>query len=344
MSRRASPTLIGAFVLGALALFVLALIFFGGGALFRERVGLLTYFPGSVQGLSVGAEVQFQGVTVGQVTAIELDFSPSDGAVRIPVRYEVWPERVRISHGTEPRSARVVLRELVARRGLHARLESLSFVTGQYVVALNLDPALVGDVPAVVADEDGGDVVVPALPAIRDQLGEMLGNLRLDELVDEASAALRGLGTLLGSDEAGALMGNLDATLTGIRALAETLERRLPPLVGRLDQTLVAYERLARRIDGEVVPVATRIGETSAALTRLAERLEAEVGPLSGAARSTLGQASQTLRHLDGLVEDGRGTRVRLDRALVELTRSARALRELADYLERHPEALLRGK
>ncbi|NKN34488.1 MlaD family protein [Marichromatium bheemlicum] len=344
MSRRASPTLIGAFVLGALALFVLALILFGGGALFRDRVALLTYFPGSVQGLSAGAEVQFQGVTVGQVTAVELDFSPTDDAVRIPVHYEVWPERVRISQGTEPRDARAVLRDLVARRGLYARLESLSFVTGQYVIALNLDPTLNAVADPDVAPEDEDVVVVPALPAVRDQLGEMLGNLRLDALVDEATGALRGLGTLLDSEEAGALVSNLDATLTEIRTLAQTLERQVDPLVGRLDRTLGVYERLARRVDAEVVPVALRLGETSTALTQLATTLEAQVDPVAGAAITTLAQAGRTLRDFDGLIADGRATRHQLDRALAELTRSARALRGLADYLQRHPEALLRGK
>jgi paraquat-inducible protein B len=34
----------------------------------------------------------------------------------------------------------------------------------------------------------------------------------------------------------------------------------------------------------------------------------------------------------------------RLDATLEEVSRAARGLRGLADYLERHPEALIRGK
>jgi paraquat-inducible protein B len=58
----------------------------------------------------------------------------------------------------------------------------------------------------------------------------------------------------------------------------------------------------------------------------------------------TLKQTSETLRGIRQLVEEGSPISVELRRALSEVTGAARSLRVLSDYLERHPEALLRGK
>ena len=53
---------------------------------------MVTYFPGSVQGLAVGAQVQFQGVEIGQVTGIRVNYVPGENGFRIPVAYDIWPE------------------------------------------------------------------------------------------------------------------------------------------------------------------------------------------------------------------------------------------------------------
>jgi len=63
----ARSTAIGAFVLGALALIVAAILFFGGGAFLATPLPAVSFFHGSVAGLQVGAAVTYRGVEVGQV-------------------------------------------------------------------------------------------------------------------------------------------------------------------------------------------------------------------------------------------------------------------------------------
>jgi paraquat-inducible protein B len=64
-------------------------------------------------------------------------------------------------------------------------------------------------------------------------------------------------------------------------------------------------------------------------------------------ARTTLATTDKTAlsaqQMLDSL-QPGAGTRYELDRLLLEFTQAASSVRQLADYLQRHPEALLRGK
>ena len=85
MGRKANPVLIGAFVVGAIALGVVGIVVFGSGRLFADTTPFVMYFTGSVDGLNVGSPVKFKGVEIGAVTSIQLDIGEE---ARIPVWIE----------------------------------------------------------------------------------------------------------------------------------------------------------------------------------------------------------------------------------------------------------------
>jgi paraquat-inducible protein B len=116
-------------------------------------------------------------------------------------------------------------------------------------------------------------------------------------------------------------MAELQATVTNILSKLEKLPldetvADVRQAVQSLDATLKSADKLVQRLNAEVVP------EARAALED---------------ARKTLGAAKQTLSADAPLQQD-------LREALRELARSAQSLRILTDYLDRHPESLLRGK
>ncbi|MFH1028860.1 MAG: MlaD family protein, partial [Pseudomonadota bacterium] len=120
----------------------------------------------------------------------------------------------------------------------------------------------------------------------------------------------------------------LQATLMRIVNKLEKLP--LDELVGdvrqtvqTLDATLKDADKLVRRVDKDILP---EIGMT----------LE-EARKTLDEGRKTLGAAKQTLSADGPLQQDLRVT-------LRELARTAQSLRVLTDYLERHPESLIRGK
>src|SRR5262249_48664945 len=73
---RASPTGVGGFVLGGLAIVVAGILFFGGAAAFAPKTKAVVYFDGSVGGLGPGSPVTFRGVRVGSVSRVALTIDP----------------------------------------------------------------------------------------------------------------------------------------------------------------------------------------------------------------------------------------------------------------------------
>ncbi|MBS3917077.1 MAG: MCE family protein, partial [Sulfuritalea sp.] len=165
MSRRADPALIGAFVLGALALAVVTILLVAGGEWFRERSQHRLYFEGAAHGLQVGAPVVFLGVKVGTVKHIQLGLDESNHKFVVPVTIEIEPHVVRMRNG-EPIDLRN--RETVSglvQRGLRARLRMQSILTGQLYVDLDFHP----DKPAHFV---ATDPAISEIPTIRTAVQE----------------------------------------------------------------------------------------------------------------------------------------------------------------------------
>jgi paraquat-inducible protein B len=92
MSKQSNPTLIGAFVIGAVVLLVVAVLVFGGSELLVEKQRVVAYFPGSVKGLRTGASVTFRGVRVGYVNEIQIQTDVNTLESQIQVKMELLAE------------------------------------------------------------------------------------------------------------------------------------------------------------------------------------------------------------------------------------------------------------
>src|SRR5215831_9717542 len=132
MARKAKPALIGAFVLGAIVLAVVGLIIFGGGKFFTQRQVFVAYFDESVNGLTIGAPVTFNGVKIGSVTDIKVVVDRDEVKGWTPVFFEVEADRFedRAGHRIKFEPGAPILKHLIDR-GMRAQLETQSFVTGQ---------------------------------------------------------------------------------------------------------------------------------------------------------------------------------------------------------------------
>ena len=123
----------------------------------------------------------------------------------------------------------------------------------------------------------------------------------------------------------------------------------LPTVPGGLDDLQASLADILRKIDA--MPLQRLGSDADAALVslrealdtakQLADQIERDVTP---EARTTLVEARRTLSAVNETLASDAPLEQDLRQSLKQLTRAAEALRSLADYLERHPEALLRGK
>ncbi len=139
MGKKANPTVIGGFVVGAVALAVAGVLVFGSGKFWTTTVPWVSYFPGSVKGLQIGAPVTFRGVKIGQVTNIKATFDIREEPFTIltPVYWDLEPDRITTIGISTAEEAKIVaeakrpMASMLIKRGLRAQLQLQSFVTGQ---------------------------------------------------------------------------------------------------------------------------------------------------------------------------------------------------------------------
>lgn len=141
-------------------------------------------FNSSVRGLSIGAPVEFEGVELGQVTAVDLDFDPKELRSDVIVTLALFPYRLgrryraQLGHGSN-KAARALLSQLVMQ-GLRGQLRTASILTGQRYVALDFFP----HAPAVHINTEITPVDLPTVPNTLEELQDQLTDIvnRLDHV------------------------------------------------------------------------------------------------------------------------------------------------------------------
>lgn len=319
MGRKANPIVIGSFVVAAIALAVLGVLIFGSGQLFRHTSKYVCFFPGAVDGLAVGAPVRFKGVDIGSVTEIRLRLAADQGrltaeqvnqGIRIPVTIEIDHEKMA-SSGGQREIDDAAIKELVDL-GLRAQLNAQSLVTGLLFVQLDFHPELTAE---FVLPADASIREIPTIPTTLEQVQsaataiiKKLEELHFDRMVNSVNDLLDGVNGLVRNPQ--------------VKATVEML----PKTVENVNTTLASIRSLAVSFDGRQGPLLDSLRATSES------------------AAAALKQARSTFETVQVFIDPNSTAAVQLSASLEEIASAARAVRLLADYLERNPGALVRGK
>jgi paraquat-inducible protein B len=324
MSKKVSKTAIGAFVLGAIVLLVGAVLVFGAGKLFTKEHVYVTYFEGSVKGLSVGSPVMFRGVKVGSVQDITIVVDPTNSnKLIIPVIFTLDPTKFQGTRAEFQREARRI--EKAVELGLRTQLGMQSFVTGQLMVSLDFFP----DKPARYVGLYKQYPEIPSIPTPLEELQKTVENLPFKEMVESLNNTLASIDRLVNDLEERKTMQSVDGALKDTRALMQNLDRRMGTLAANLEQAARSADAALVETKDTMVTVGGNLNEVLA-----------EVQTTLASAQSALKNSEKTMLAYG---EDS-PMASQMNRTLRDLSAVTRSLRQVSDYLERHPEALLRGK
>ena len=320
MSRR--PTVVGAFILGALGLGIFAILFFGGMRWFTKNSELVVFFRESVAGLDVGAPVTFNGARIGSVKSLTIRVSAETLSAPIPVILEI--EQSRFTQAGGKSVAERVDYERLVKAGLRAQLALQSLITGQ----LRVDLAFLPDTPAQLV---GAAEALPEIPTVPSDLGQLrneLTGLQLRQLSESAQRALTALARL--SDHVDAVLAPVTRDVQETLATATRTLQTANEAVDRVqtDASTALHDLDLLLIDGRQ-QLADRGGEVSRTLVTI-----------NHAAR----EAETVLGSLNGLAQPRSTFRGNLEASVRDLAASASALRGFAQSIERNPNALLMGR
>ena len=335
---------LGLFALLGLGLGVLAVVLLGGRWLTASEVAEMR-FERSVYGLQVGAPVVLRGVRVGQVTAVGL--APAGpGGLAMPVTAELDRSLLQGLLGATHSAGSPAVPALL-QQGLVARLSTQSLLTGLLYVDLDLVPGRA--VPA--AAPAGALLAIPTEATRLQTLQAQLEGLDLAQIGRDLAAVAGSARQLLGGPEARQLLQRSADAAAQLQQLAQALQQQLPPLARSAEATLADTRRTLAQLapavaqaTGQVGTAAQQVGAAASQAQALAQGLSQAAPPALAEvqrAAAALGQAAVTLREA---AADDSALRLNADRALQDVARAARALRELGELLERQPDALLRGR
>jgi paraquat-inducible protein B len=128
-----------------------------------------------------------------------------------------------------------------------------------------------------------------------------------------------------------------------VPSTAQDLEQKVTGIVAKLDK--LPYEAIGTDLTTALTSLNQTLQDTSRAINRIDSDVTPELKTIVAEVRNTIASADGVLRNTDAtLVGKDAPAQQDLRDALQEIARAARSLRVLTDYLERHPEALIRGK
>lgn len=237
---------------------------------------IVMYFDQSLRGLSVGAPVDFMGIDIGNVTAINAEFSDNHTQMRMRVEAVIYPSR--LADGSELNPSGEIFKQFI-QRGWRVQMRTGNLLTGQNYLAFSKVPQAK---VASVKQLSNGMVEVPTIPT----------------------------------------------ELSGLQAQVSTIADKLSkfPLA---------------EIGGDVRKTLDNLNKAINSTDRLIEQVDGKIAPDM---QATLDELRQTMRASESILSSDAPMQQDVRRAVQQMTRAAASVQLMADYIEQHPESLIRGK
>jgi len=336
MKTKISPAVVGTFVLGAFAIGIIALLAIGSVSLFSKPERFMVYFDEGISGLDEGSPVKLRGVRVGHVVGISIRYDKETGKSLAAVLCELNRGAIKDDEGANlDVSDRGELQALVDK-GLRAQLELGGLATGLLFVELDfMDPV---KYPDTATKTEVKYVVIPSAPS------------EISEFRASAATLLANATTLL------ARMQEIDFKGLSVELEKLVAEARLrlegvdfKGLASQWKKTGESIDALAR--SPNTVRSIENLNQTLDALRATIGRLDTQVDSNGTQLKATLAEAKAALESFNSAAQSARGFinsqqdfGADATRALERVADAAESVQQLADFIERNPNALVSGR
>ncbi len=337
---------IGFFVLLGFAIFAIACALFGGGKLFAKKVYFETYFPTSVEGLSVGSSVKFRGIELGAVETITIagdTYKPTSGVAAETCGLTEKTAYVRVVCSLDierhPNLTEEALKTMVAN-GLQTKLTSAG-ITGGAFISLDFARHATAEVHAVSFSWEPEHVYIPSAPSTLQNVMNVV-----DDLTEQIERI------------------DLNRTTDALNQLIETLNRNVEnakidefftsatQVLRQLSEQLATLQVALEEMDGK--GIATDLKTISGNLAQISTDLREGIPTLTDSANTTLQQLEVTLRDTSELLDEATVTLNTvqdsvdpelisrdIEETLTTLTRTAASLEALVNEIRQKPSRII---
>jgi paraquat-inducible protein B len=328
MSKKINTTSIGLFIVTGLALGVTGLLLFSSSKMFRETSDVIVYFDDSLNGLNIGAPVKFRGVTIGSVKKVMVQSNQAEGDYAMPVILEIDEQLVRERMPSSDFKFSESTMDKRIEQGMRATLQTESLVTGVLYVGIDVDPKAP---PPVFHQLTKTYPEVPTIPTKTQQLFNNLASMDFKSL----ETNLNGLITRLDKAVAELKMAEINTSVNKLLASANEVITSANDVVSNPDiadalaaikPTLDQYRELGAKVTNRVDPLADGVTDSLAEANRV------------------LAEVRGSGENLKNMIAPNSPIRNDVDRALKQIADATEAIATLADFLKRHPNAIITGR
>ncbi|NQX89015.1 MAG: MCE family protein [Halioglobus sp.] len=228
MSDKPQNVATGAFVLGALLIAAITLIYLLGSG-FKKTEKIVMAFDGAARGLNVGSPIALRGVKIGQVLDVDVVLDTHTADIYVVVTGEIDDSTIR--YLGDP--GKVSIEDLI-HRGLRAQLNIQSLVTGLLYIEIDFHPGS----KLTLVDIDSPYQQFPTIPTSLERLAKKFDDIDFETLSNKLQAIGEAVESVLDSKDLQKVPGNVNATLASLRDLSQALQNQLASLAPRLDNVL----------------------------------------------------------------------------------------------------------
>ncbi|MGA7146661.1 MAG: MlaD family protein [Desulfobacterales bacterium] len=343
MSAQANYFKIGLFVVVASVIGVVSILVLGAGSFFQKKVLIETYFVESVQGLEVGAPLQFRGVRVGKTTEITLvGKAYNTDRQYVLIRAALFPDMFRIT--CPPPNGSNLNKQV--EKGLRIRL-SFQGLTGS--AHLEMDYMNSKRYPPLKIDWKPEYCYIPSAPSTIQRLSvavdkilKNLGSLDFKTIATNLNTSLTDLSRTLSQANLGKVSGQAQALLSELRETNRQVfdllkNPKIKSLLPDAAATMAASRRILEGTEKPMSQLRDAFKKVSAGLDTLSTQMKTITHDTTDSAA----HLKTILRRVDDLISDQQPD---IEAAIENIRRISENLREITENARKYPSQVLFGE